>query len=94
MKKVLLFVFLFCSLGTFAQKSDTLNIPVGKYQFIKIGDKVYRLDINLIEVKEEKVFSGIMVDSIGVNTSHPTYLPNYFYRWQSSTNPGDILKSY
>jgi hypothetical protein len=49
----ILFAFLLFAFGSFAQKSDTLTIPVGKYQFIKVGDKVYKLITTLEEVKPE-----------------------------------------
>jgi len=69
MKQLLFLILLFCSTNIFAQsvypvgrisigknlstKSDTLEIPIGKYKFIKVGDKVYKIEVSLMEVKEE-----------------------------------------
>lgn len=36
----------------FTSKNDTLIVPVGKYKFIRIGDKVYKLKTELEEVHE------------------------------------------
>ena len=41
-------------IGASAQKKDTLNVPLGKYKFIKVGDKVYKLITTLEEVKVEQ----------------------------------------
>lgn len=46
----LLFVilcFLFPSCSLFAQSKDTLVVPLGKYDYIKIGDKVYKINTSL-----------------------------------------------
>lgn len=94
MKLIIILILIFFSSNTFAQKNDTLTIPVCEYKFIKIGDKVYKLEVNLIEVKEEKKFSGLMLDTIGINPSNPIYLPNYFHQWESLSNPSDIFKNY
>jgi hypothetical protein len=66
MKLLIILISTLFSSATFAQRSDTLTIPIGKYKFIKIGDKVYKLDINLVEVKEGRVFLGLTVDTTGV----------------------------
>ena len=35
-------------------KNDTLEIPIGKYKFIKVGDKIYEINYSLEEVKPEE----------------------------------------
>jgi len=65
MKNIFILFLLFFSANAFAQKSDTLIVPVGKYQFIKVGDKVYRLETTLVEVeKPTKNFWGLIADSL------------------------------
>lgn len=66
MKFIILLIAICFSANSFAQKNDTLIVPIGKYKFIKIGDKVYKLDINLVEVKEGRGFLGLTVDTTGV----------------------------
>ena len=46
-------------------KSDTLEIPIGKYKFIKVGDKVYKIEASLVEVKEE---GGLKLWNGGIGT--------------------------
>ena len=56
----------------FAQKSDTLKVGIAKYNFIKIGDKVYKITHSLEEVKPEpKMDSTGNWIRLGV-TSSPT----------------------
>lgn len=61
----------------FTDKSDTLIVPVDKYKFIKVGDKVYKITSSLEEV-EERGFHGLLQS--GIDTIHawsnPIYLPN------------------
>lgn len=59
MKKLLALFFIALSYHSFAQKSDTLIIPVGKYQFIKVGDKVYKLVTTLEEAKPKPIVDTI-----------------------------------
>ena len=81
MKKLLFLILLLCSTNIFAQsvypvgrisigknlsaKSDTLEIPIGKYKFIKVGDKAYKIEVSLTEVKEEE---GIKFWNGGLDT--------------------------
>lgn len=52
MKKLFLIIAVLFSVNSFAQKSDTLVVPVGKYKFVRIGDKVYEIEIKLKEVEK------------------------------------------
>jgi len=54
MKYLLAITFLLLSFGAFAQKSDTLTVPLGKYKFLKVGNKVYKLVTTLEEVKPDQ----------------------------------------
>ena len=45
----LILAFTFCL--SFGQMKDTLVVPLGTYGYIKIGDKVYKIDISLNESK-------------------------------------------
>jgi hypothetical protein len=58
-KEILLSVFTIITAFSFAQnkekvtlKNDTLFIPVGTCNYIKIGDKVYKVKVTLEEVQE------------------------------------------
>ena len=52
---VLVFSFL-CHKGV-AQKADTLYIPLGKYEFLQVGDKIYKVITTLVEVPPESLLS-------------------------------------
>lgn len=106
MKKLLLFVFLFCSLGIFAQKSDTIIVPVGKYQFIKVGDKVYKLVTTLEEALPAPKTNGILYWNNGIQSDSLAYpmlpvspldstqYPINRLWFAESTNPLIIAKPY
>ena len=87
MKHLLIIFFLGFSLSAFAQKSDTLNIPVGKYKFIKVGDKVYKLVTTLEEVKPQTVSDSTSLFRIWdghiitptPNYETPAIIPNKYY---------------
>lgn len=99
MKLLIILISTLFSSATFAQRSDTLTIPIGKYKFIKIGDKVYKLDINLVEVKEGRGFLGLTMDTTGVADSMSidrSLLPNYLPYYTPKLQPlyGDTFKNY
>lgn len=50
MKKLITITAILFTFYASAQKSDTLTITVGKYQFVRVGDKVYKLITTLEEV--------------------------------------------
>lgn len=52
MRVIIILIMTLFSVSSFAQKSDTLIVPVGKYKFIKIGDRVYEIEITLKEVQK------------------------------------------
>lgn len=67
-----LLVVLFIAFGTTVKaqsKSDTLTIPEGKYKFIKVGEKVYKIVSFLEEVKQEP---GLLVWPKSI------YQPNFY----------------
>lgn len=69
MKKLLFAIAMLFSVTSFAQKSDTLNIPVGKYKFIKIGDKVYEIETKLKEVEQGLIFNSKLFGTITTDLS-------------------------
>ncbi|HEY5391064.1 MAG TPA: hypothetical protein VIJ57_03030 [Hanamia sp.] len=79
--KKLFFYLLFAaiSFGAFAQKSDTLNVPLGKYKFIKVGDKVYKVVTTLEEVTS---LPTISIDSSSIITT-----PYFFGRPYTLPSP-------
>lgn len=103
MKNLLFLILLFCSTNIFAQsvypvgrisisknlnaKSDTLEIPIGKYKFIKVGDKVYKIEASLVEV-EQSGFQGLLQS--GIDTIHtwsdPIYFPNRTFQMSNYYN--------
>lgn len=64
-------LFLFLSVAALAQK-DTINIPIGKYGYIKLGDKVYKIISSLEESKPE-IPSLHGVWELGSGTITPAY---------------------
>lgn len=71
----------------FTAKSDTLIVPIGRYKFIKVGDKVYRIISSLEEV-EQGGFHGLLQS--GIDTIHawsnPIYLPNRTFQMPNYYN--------
>lgn len=59
------------------QNNDTLIVPIGKYKFIKVGDKVYKITSSLEEV-EQGGFHGLLQSGIDTMQTwrNPIYLPN------------------
>lgn len=50
MKTLLIFCLLLITLDLYAQK-DTLKVDLGKYGFVQIGDKLFKLETTVSEVK-------------------------------------------
>lgn len=76
-------IFLLSTSFLFAQKSDTLNIPLGKYKFLKVGEKFYKIVTTLVEVNQDHGISseglrGIAwpADSSGININRYLTTPN------------------
>lgn len=69
MRAVITISFLFITLYASAQK-DTLVVPAGKYGYVKIGDKVYKINYSLEESKPEFSVprSGILTFPQGIMT--------------------------
>ena len=60
----------------FTVKNDTLIVLIGKYKFIKVGDKVYKIEASLVEV-EQSGFHGLLQSGIDTIQTwrNPIYLP-------------------
>lgn len=90
MKKILFTIAILFSMSSFAQitlitqaqvKSDTLSVPIGKYKFIKIGDKVYEIETKLKEVGKYPNWDQAFIDTsstrlnIILNTDTCRFIP-------------------
>ena len=77
MKPLLILFFISLSISCFAQKGDTLIVPIGKYQFIKIGDKVYKLVTTLEEVTPSNLPNSGIFHWPGATLTPSYYGPSY-----------------
>lgn len=105
MKKLLAIFFILFSISVSAQKSDTLVVPLGKYHFIKIDNKVYKINTTIEEVVPELKVESFPIWTLPYRLD-TTYNIHYYdslgffkkpdlHLWNDSTFPLiDTLQSY
>ena len=86
MKIITALVFMFLCIGASAQKTDTLNVPLGKYKFIKVGDKVYKVITTLEEVKVEEKDTMRFWNGGGLTLPYSTYEGSLSPVWNNADN--------
>ena len=87
MKIITALLFMFLCIGASAQKTDTLNVPLGKYKFIKVGDKVYELITTLKEVKVEQRNDTMRFwNGGGLTLPYSTYDGSISPAWNNADN--------
>ena len=88
MKKIILLAIVFfallnCDAQTKVEiKNDTLFVPLGKVKYVKIGDKVYEIDVQLKEVPEQTKSLGIWNNIITLPSSDTTGIFKFYNKSQ------------